>query len=95
MATWRICDEHWYWFTTFKTDMASEEQKGINRALNQGTIDDINLWRCRHCGAMVPGVARTVHLKFHIATNTQYLYGDLEKDTYENTLRKASSDCND
>jgi hypothetical protein len=55
MARWRICDEHWYWFIPFSDP--------------DGT-DEINLWPCRHCGAMVMGIKRNLHTKFHIATNT-------------------------
>jgi hypothetical protein len=76
MARWRLANEHWYWPINVYTDEGepTEEQKEINEALGiqpvQGTL---NLWRCRHCAAMVPGDGRGMHLAFHRATNTVFI----------------------
>lgn len=56
MARWRVCDEHWYWFITFSGPDG----------------DEMNLWPCRHCGALVMGIKRHLHTKFHIQSDTCY-----------------------
>jgi len=70
MPLWRICDDNWYWFIPFQRieygdpDVLVLDDKGDfipqpNRAV------EMNLWRCRHCAAMVPGGGRTEHQQFH------------------------------
>lgn len=56
MARWRVCDDHWYWFMPFRGDDGEE----------------YNLWPCRHCGAMVMGIKKGHHERFHIKTDTCY-----------------------
>jgi hypothetical protein len=68
MALWQVVNDDWYNFITFKIySYVSEEQQELNKALSgtDGTEGEMNLWRCRHCGAMVPGVARNTHERFH------------------------------
>lgn len=73
MARWRVCDEHWYWFISFHGPSAGGTDPEVLKALGiTKTDEEINLWPCRHCGAMVMGVKRDLHTRFHTATNTCY-----------------------
>lgn len=65
MARWRFCDEDFYWFVAFETDEVDENQKAINKEIGNETRSQMNLWRCRHCAAMIPGDGRLEHQKFH------------------------------
>lgn len=75
MARWRIADDHYYWFITVLTDEGEVEgeAKEIQEALGIKPVQgELNLWRCRHCSAMVPGTGRAMHTYFHQATNTLF-----------------------
>ena len=62
MPLWRICDEDWYWFISFARMDYEHAKMGVE---NPVPLVDMNLWRCRHCAAMVPGGGRTEHEQFH------------------------------
>lgn len=63
-----VCDETFYWFLTVKVpneteaDEAREIREGLGLA---GPEQELNLWPCRLCGAMVHGGLRTDHRNFH------------------------------
>lgn len=65
MARWRICDDDWYWFIPFETDEVEPHQKETNARMGLENWSQMNLWRCRHCAAMIPGDGRLEHEHFH------------------------------
>lgn len=84
MARWQIADDHYYWFITVFTDEGietdDEKRKIIDELGVKPAPGELNLWRCRHCAAMVPGDGRAMHTAFHRATNTLfYGIGEVEE----------------
>lgn len=70
VVSMRICDDDYYWFVAFKVhNPVTQERRDILQSLG---IDpdteehtEVNLWRCRHCGAMIHGGDRDLHARFH------------------------------
>ncbi|HEX4395717.1 MAG TPA: hypothetical protein VH084_29930 [Mycobacterium sp.] len=64
----RVCDETFYWFLTVKVPnkIETDEEREIREALGLAILEqELNLWPCRLCGAMVLGSLRPVHREFH------------------------------
>jgi hypothetical protein len=63
-----VSDETFYWFLTVKmpalreTDEEREIREGLGLAAPE---QELNLWPCRLCGAMVHGGLRATHRNFH------------------------------
>lgn len=61
----RVCDEDFYWFITFRTDEPGTDPEILKALGVEEPESTMNLWPCRHCGAMVAGGLRNEHRKFH------------------------------
>jgi hypothetical protein len=74
MARWRVKDENWYWpinvYTDEKGDQDPEVLSALGITVDMGTT--LNLWRCRHCAAMVPGDGRKTHELFHLKVDIAF-----------------------
>jgi hypothetical protein len=63
----KVCDETFYWYLTvltrYEIDVPKTVVEGLSLEIPQ--FEQLNLWPCRLCGAMVHGGLRNKHRDFH------------------------------